>query len=95
MYFKSKSIQLLILGITAIVCSRVMFSFFNDLEGPNLLVVSVMAVVIYFISVAIYLLNPKGSFQNSPTSTSFGIKRLFAAIFIQIIVFVTFYFLFG
>ncbi len=35
----SKKTSLLILGTTSVVCSRVMFSFFNDPEGPNLLVV--------------------------------------------------------
>ena len=82
MYFKSKKISLLILGITAIVCSRVMFLFFNDPEGPNLLVVMVMAVIVYFLSLTAYLFGP---------SRSRGFKRLLLAILIQIIIVTGFY----
>ncbi len=54
MYFKSKKISLLILGITAIACSRLMFLFINDPEGPNLLIVMVVAVIIFFLFLVIY-----------------------------------------
>jgi hypothetical protein len=47
MYFKSKKTSLLILGITSIICSRTMFVFFDDPEGPNLLIVFVAALVLY------------------------------------------------
>lgn len=50
MYFRSKRITLLILGITSLVCSRAFFVFIDDPEGPNLLVVAVMALVLYFLS---------------------------------------------
>ena len=83
MYFKSKKISLLILGLTAIVCSRVMFVFFNDPEGPNLLVVMVMAMIVYFSSLAIYLFGP---LKNT------GFKRLLLVILIQIIIVTGFYF---
>ncbi len=94
MYYKSKKISLIILGITALVCSRVMFFFFNDPEGPNLLVVTVMAAIIYFLSLAIYLFNPKvkSIFQCLSFSSLAGLKRLFTMIFIQIIIVTTFYF---
>jgi len=49
-----KKSSLLILGITALVFSRTMFLFFNDPEGPNLLIVVVMAGIIYFLSLAVY-----------------------------------------
>jgi len=55
-----------------------MFAFFQDTEGPNLLVVTGMAVLIYLISSAIYLSNVV------PSLTRF--KRMSATIFIQIFV---------
>lgn len=54
MYFKSKKISLVILGITALICSRILFALFNDPEGPNLLIVTVMALFIYFLSLTVY-----------------------------------------
>ena len=85
MYFKSKKISLLILAVTAIVCSRILFVFFNDPEGPNLLVVTGMSLVVYCLSVAVYLLYPSTSFT--------GLKRLLAIIFIQILIVTGLYFL--
>ncbi len=52
MHFTSKKIPLLLLGATALVCSRTIFFFINDPEGPNLLVVTVMAFILYGISLA-------------------------------------------
>jgi hypothetical protein len=57
MHVNFKNSSLLLLAITAIVCSRIMFAFFHDPEGPNLLVVTGMAAVIYFVSSAVYLSN--------------------------------------
>jgi hypothetical protein len=62
-----------------------MFLFFNDPEGPNLLVVMGMAVIVYFLSLAVYLL-------GSSTLLLTGIKRLLLVIFIQIILVTGFYF---
>lgn len=36
------------------VCSRGMFAFIDDPEGPNLLIVTVLAVFIYFMSFPVY-----------------------------------------
>lgn len=75
----------LILFITSLLCSRAMFSLFNDPEGPNLLIVVVMALIIYFLSLTIYLFKP--------LHLSFtGIKRLLLTVFIQIIIATVFYF---
>ena len=63
-----------------------MFLFFNDPEGPNLLVVLVMAAIIYFLSLAVYVSNLS---LLSPT----GFKKLLMAIFIQITIAIVFYFL--
>ncbi len=74
---------MLILVITAVVCSRIMFAFFNDPEGPNLLVVVGMASIIYLVSSAAYLSNVYPSLT--------GFKRSSAAIFVQIFVATGFY----
>jgi len=74
MPFKSKKIAFIILGVTAIVSSRALFFFFDDPEGPNLLVVGVAAAVIYFVSLLAYALG---------TSTSDS-KRFWWALCIQI-----------
>lgn len=50
MYFKSKNISLLLLGLMSIVVARGLFFFVNDPEGPNLLVVGVTALIIYALS---------------------------------------------
>jgi len=83
MHFNFKNSSLLILAITAVACSRVMFAFLHDPEGPNLLVVIGMAAVIYLISSAVYLSN------FSPSLI--GFKRSSATIFIQIFVATGFY----
>jgi hypothetical protein len=75
MYFKSKKISLITLGITALICSRALFFFFDDPEGPNLLIVTVMALILYFVSLAVY------RFNLSLT----GLKRLLLAILIQVL----------
>jgi hypothetical protein len=48
--FKSQKSSVLILLVTALVFSRAIFYFLNDPEGPNLLVVGVMAAILYFLS---------------------------------------------
>jgi hypothetical protein len=74
MYFTPKKISFLVLGLTAIVFSRVMFVFFNDPEGPNLLVVMGAAAIVYFLSLAAYAYIP-----------STNLKRLLLVIFLQIV----------
>ena len=69
----SKTITLLILGITAISLSRLMFFLFDDPEGPNLLVVIGMAAALYLLSLAAYFS------QLQWTSK----KRLFTAVIVQ------------
>ena len=83
MHVNFKNSSLLILAITAVVCSRIMFAFFHDPEGPNLLVVTGMASVIFLVSSAVYLSNV------FPSLT--GFKRSSATIFIQIFVATGFY----
>jgi hypothetical protein len=83
LYFKSKKISLMMLAATAIICSRMLFFFFNDPEGPNLLIVAGLALVIYFLSFLAYIVSP---FKMK------GIKRLFAVICIQILSVIGLYF---
>jgi hypothetical protein len=82
MDFKSKKTPLLILAIPAIVCSRAWFFFINDPEGPNLVVVMGLAVILYFLSVMAYVL----------VSATVA-KKLLAAISMQILVAICLYFL--
>ena len=84
MYFKSKTISLVLLALTALVCSRVMFLFFNDPEGPNLLIVTVLAAILYGLSVTAYLLYPATKLT--------GLKRLLVVILIQILLVTGLYF---
>lgn len=83
MHVNFKDRSLIILLITAFACSRTMFAAIDDPEGPNLLVVTVMAAIIYLPSLAAYL----SSWY--PSLTRF--KRTSAAILIQISVTTCFY----
>ena len=83
MYFNSKRISLMMLGVTAIICSRMLFFFFNDPEGPNLLIVAAFAMAVYFLSIAAYVFSP---------SKIKGLKRLSLVICIQILSVIGIYF---
>jgi len=52
----SKKISLIILGGVSLVCSRTVFFFINDPEGPNLVVVIGLAAIIYAVSLGLYYL---------------------------------------
>jgi hypothetical protein len=54
MTFKPKKITLALLALVSLVISRVLFSTVNDPEGPNLLIVVVLASAIYIVLLAIY-----------------------------------------
>jgi hypothetical protein len=64
--------------ITALAFSRLVFAVFHDPEGPNLLVVTALAAVIYLVSIAVYLPNIYPSVR--------GGTRTATAIFVQILV---------
>lgn len=70
------------MGITALTCSRVLFALFNDPEGPNLLVVVVMAAILYLPSLVVFVF-------GVPTS---GLRRLLIAVFIQVLLAIALYF---
>ena len=84
---QGKKSSLIISGVTALVCSRTLFLFFDDPEGPNLLVVVGMAGIIYFLAFAIYSFLPL-----SLTSIQTDTRKLALVIFIQIAIVVVFYF---
>jgi hypothetical protein len=64
--------------VTAAACSRTVFAFLRDPEGPNLVVVLGLGALIYILSLAFYLPNS----IRTPTGT----VRLVVAILIQITV---------
>lgn len=66
--------SLLVLGVTALVTSRTLFWFFNDSEGPNLLIVIGMALILFALSLAAY------SFLLSGTIR----KKLGLAVLVQV-----------
>ena len=76
MHATSKKTSLLILGITALVCSRTLFFLFDDPEGPNLLVVTVLAVILYSASLMVYSFVPATA----------GLKKLLLAFCTQIVI---------
>lgn len=84
LYFKSKTISLVVLGVTAMTCARMLFFFFDDPEGPNLLIVTVIGLAVYLLSSAAYLF--------TPSRTNDGIKRLLMAICFQILLVIGLYF---
>jgi hypothetical protein len=53
-YRMTRNISLLVLGLASIALSRIVFVFINDPEGPNLLVVMVLAAIIFGLSLAAY-----------------------------------------
>lgn len=83
MNLTSKKASVLISGLTAIAFSRTMFVFINDPEGPNLLIVLVMAAVVYTASSLIV---------HFATPSVFGLKRILLVIFVQIVVLGVLYF---
>ena len=58
---ESKKVSLLLLVITAFVCSRTLFFLFHDTEGPNLLIVTVLALLLYCASVIAWRFIPATS----------------------------------
>ncbi len=73
MNFISKKTSLVLLGVTALICSRFLFFFFKDPEGPNLLIVVALAAGLYVLSLLVYV-----------TSLSVS-KKFLLAVLIQIL----------
>jgi MFS family permease len=73
---KANKVSLIVLAITAIACSRAVFAFIHDPEGPNLLIVFGLAAIIFVITAGAYLSN------LFPSAT--GAKRALIVILLQI-----------
>jgi hypothetical protein len=76
MQFTSRKTSLLLLGITAFACSRTLFFLFHDPEGPNLLIVTVLAIMLYVASFIVWRFIPA-------TTAS---KKLLFAICTQVLI---------
>jgi hypothetical protein len=80
MNFESKKTSLVLLGTTAMLCSRTLFFFFNDLEGPNLLIVGVLAIAIFLLSFAAYVLTPPKIKTVIKFSIALGVQILSVSV---------------
>jgi hypothetical protein len=71
-----------------------MFFFFDDPEGPNLLVVTVMAAIVYCLSLAGYVFTPsaRGMPRRRPLASLTSYKKLLLVICIQILLATAIYF---
>lgn len=65
---------------TSVVCTRTMFLFFHDAEGPNLLIVALFSLVIFLLSLVPYM------------CTMTLIKKFLVAMSIQILLVLSFFF---
>jgi hypothetical protein len=83
MDLQSKKISLVVLGITAIICSRMLFFIFHDAEGPNLLIVAGLAMAMFLLSYAAYVFIPSGIK---------GFKRTTVVVCIQVLAVIGLYF---
>jgi hypothetical protein len=79
MDLKSNKIELTTLAIVAIVLSRIMFYFLHDPEGPNLLVVGIIAAILFALSFIVYKIS--------------NTKKLLNGLFIQFVLIISAYFL--
>jgi len=75
----------LILGIAALACSRLLFWMIQDPEGPNLLVVTAMAAILFLLSMVAWFSKPLASLS--------GPMRVSAAVLVQILLSAGFYIL--
>lgn len=70
--------SLLLLGVTAATCSRATFALFDDPEGPNLVVVTGLTIIIYLASLAAYF--------SRIAPGLLGSRRIIATVAVQILV---------
>lgn len=73
-----KYIPYLILVVTAMIFSRGIFYLFNDPEGPNLLIVTAFAAIIFAVSLG-------GNYFHSGTFAIKGTVRIVIGIVVQVI----------
>lgn len=80
MNLSQKNISLIILGLTSIVCTRLMLMLINDPEGPNLLVVLVMSAVVYTLALPVYFLSLEAPRQITKILLTFLAQVIIVAI---------------
>jgi len=68
-----------ILGVVALILSRLSFVFIDDPEGPNLLIVVVLALVLYALSLVSYKLY-KSSKLAAKLSFAAAVQIVFVAL---------------
>ncbi|MCA9361513.1 hypothetical protein KC845_03065 [Candidatus Kaiserbacteria bacterium] len=83
MSLSTEKFRLIILGLTALVFSRSLFWFFDDPEGPNLLIVFVTTSITYLVSLSVY--------KHAPLDNS--LKKFWLAIIAQILLMIGLYIL--
>ena len=74
-YFKSRNVSFLILAIVSSVTSRLVFAYWADPEGGNLLVVTGLSVVLFALTLAVYY----------SLGRLTGLPRLLVAVGIQVL----------
>jgi hypothetical protein len=79
MHLKSKKTPFLLLFLTSVLCSRILFMLIDDPEGPNLLVVAGAAIVICVPSLVPYVFGRSAV----PLSSAAGFRRFSLAVLIQ------------
>ncbi len=94
MKLQTRTQSRVVLITTALLCSRSLFYFFEDPEGPNLLVVGVIAAIIYGLSTVLYRYRyfVRGDVTAVPGSTEVSVSGVVCVIVIQSIATVVLYF---
>jgi hypothetical protein len=83
MFLESKKTSLAILVVTSLTFARIFFLLINDPEGPNLIVVTGMAVIIFSASLALYIF--------FPPAKKYEFRKLLPALLFQMMLLAGFY----
>ena len=84
MHFSSTSLTLFILFITAALSSRFMLLMIDDPEGPNLLVVFVLALFVWVVTVCVSVWIRRVRLPSDMTTN--GFTGLFMSFVVQVII---------
>lgn len=77
MNLESKKISLPLLALTSVCCTRVLFTFLNDPEGPNLPIVLTLSFFTYLLSLTVYFY---------PAKPFAAPKRIGSTVFAQVLI---------
>lgn len=78
---------MIILGILSLICSKVCFLFLNDPEGANLLVVIGLALILFFLFVAMYVFLPSITGLKRRQLAPLIVLLIYIVILIKVMVF--------